>query len=318
MLLVGVLFSLFLSFKNPLLTFPLKIHDIITVFLSVIIEASPFLLLGSLVSASIQRTSLVHLIIQHLPKNPLLGLPLAAGLGTLLPVCECGNMPIARSLVQKGLPPSFATTFLFSAPILNPAVFFSTWIAFRGQPIFIAARFIAGFIIAILVGWYIVWQEKRGVQIWKVTCDAPPSKEGHSHSHDHSSSFSVQVFKEFFAIFPFLMIGAILTALFQAYVPRDIFFNSNFGIALAILFMMLFAFVISVCSNTDAFLALGFSGVMPASAILSFLVFGPMIDTKNVLIYSRIFTVRGVILVSLLVAELVFLLSLLLHKTGIL
>lgn len=312
------LIGLFRYSGIPSFAFPLKFHDIITVFLSVVIEASPFLLLGSLVAVVVRRTAFVRVILSHIPRNPLIGLPISAALGTLLPICECGNMPIARSLVEKGLPVSYATTFLFAAPILNPAVFFSTWIAFRGQPLFIAARFIFGFIIAIAVGAYVLWQEKRGVKIWKVACETPErTSVKENHTHEHTASFSSQIFGEFFAIFPYLLIGSLFTALFQAYVPRDVFFNSELGIAVAILFMMFFAFIISVCSNTDAFLALGFTGIMPGAAILSFLVFGPMIDTKNVLIYSRIFTTRGLLLVSFFIAELVFLLTLILHKFSI-
>ncbi len=297
---------------------PLKAHDIFTVFLSVIIEASPFLLLGSLVAVFVKRAHFIHTIIKYIPQNPLFGLPVSAALGTFLPICECGNMSIARSLVERGLPASYATTFLFAAPILNPAVFFSTWVAFRGQPLFIAARFILGFIVAVAAGTYVLWQEKRGVKIWKVAEHTPVklvAEKGHAHNHE--SSLSSQVFGEFLTIFPYLLIGSLFTALFQAYVPREVFFNSDFGIALAIFFMMLFAFIISVCSNTDAFLALGFVGIVPNAALLSFLVFGAMIDTKNVLIYSRIFTTRGLIMISLFIAELVFLLSLILHKLSI-
>ncbi len=319
------LIALIRHFELSQIVLPLKFHDILTVFLSVVIEASPFLLLGSLVAVMVRRTSFIHIVIRHLPKNPFFGLPVSAALGTLLPVCECGNMPIARSLVQKGFPASYATTFLFAAPILNPAVFFSTWIAFRGQPIFIAARFVLGFIVSVAVGAYVLWQEKKGVKIWRTDCvipEEPATGEDHAHSseedHAHEDSFASQVLGEFLAIFPYLLIGALFTALFQAYVPRETFFNADFGIALAILFMMFFAFVISVCSNTDAFLALGFTGIMPSAAILSFLVFGAMIDTKNVLIYNRIFTLRGLLLVSLFIAELVFLLCLGLHKIDVL
>lgn len=310
---VGLMASI-QRFELSLITLPLKIHDIFTVFLSVVIEATPFLLLGSIIAVLIRNTTFVELVLKHIPKNPILGLPFSAALGSALPVCECGNMPIARSLVRKGLPSAYATTFLFSAPILNPAVFFSTWIAFRGQPTFIALRFVLGFIVAVSAGAYVLWQERRGVSIWKESCTLPTVHQ-HGHSHKNTEiSFSSQVFSEFFAIFPYLVAGALFTSLFQAYVPRDTFLGSDLGIATAILFMMIFAFIISVCSNTDAFLALGFTGIMPPSAILSFLVFGPMIDAKNILIYSRIFTGRGLLLISLLIFELVYILSLATHK----
>lgn len=304
-------------FGLSLITLPLKIHDIFTVFLSVVIEATPFLLLGAGVAVLIRETTFIDRVINRIPSQAIFGLPVSAALGTILPICECGNMPIARSLVQKGLPIHYATTFLFAAPILNPAVFLSTWIAFQGQPSLIASRFILGFVVAICIGAYIFWQDRLGIHIWRPEVCSLATSRAKTHQHAHNSKRTTQILDEFTSLFPFLLVGAAFTAVFQAYVPREFFIDSNFGTATAILFMMVFAFVISVCSNTDAFLSLGFIGIVPNAAIISFLTFGAMIDTKNVLIYSRIFSLRGLVFVSILIAEIVFTLTFGMHKFGI-
>lgn len=56
--------------------------------------------------------------------------------------------------------------------------------------------------------------------------------------------------------------------------------------------MMLAAFVLSLCSSSDAVVGRIFAGQMPTAPVLSFLVFVPMIDIKNVLMLSAYFT-RG-------------------------
>lgn len=60
-------------------------------------------------------------------------------LGMLLPVCECGTVPVARSLRQKGLPLSTAAAFLLAAPLVNPITVICTVVAFQGyvQPVFL-------------------------------------------------------------------------------------------------------------------------------------------------------------------------------------
>ncbi|MEZ4584219.1 MAG: permease [Caldilineaceae bacterium] len=41
--------------------------------------------------------------------------------GPDLPVCECGVVPVARRLYEKGLPTSIGVAFLLAAPVINPS-----------------------------------------------------------------------------------------------------------------------------------------------------------------------------------------------------
>ncbi len=290
------------------------VQDALTVFQSILIEAIPFLLLGSVVAYGIRHSSAADWLREALPRRPVFGIPAAACLGVLLPICECGNVPIARSLRERGLPAAYATTFLFSAPILNPAVFFSTWIAFQGDPKFIAARFILGFIIAIALGAYVHVSERTSHPIWRqdilstTGCATDCSNQRRvdagsvSSSHRHGGG----PLDDFFRILPLVALGSLVTVIFQSLVGRNLFFDAEWSEPLLIISMMLLAFFLAVCSSADAFLALGYSGLVSPAALLAFLVFGPMVDAKNVLMYRQLFTRRGLILIVLMTAELVF------------
>jgi len=90
-----------------------QLHDAFTLFLSLLVEAMPFLLLGTLLSSGLLFLISEKQLISKLPKNPLLGSMVGSCIGFLFPVCECGNVPVARRLLLARVPPSVAISFLF-------------------------------------------------------------------------------------------------------------------------------------------------------------------------------------------------------------
>src|SRR5215216_8151392 len=102
------------------------------IFTSIVIEALPFILLGALVSAMIAVfvPDSVFARLARLPRA--LQVPGAAVAGVAFPVCECGSLPVARRLLVRGLDPAAALAFMLAAPILNPIVLASTWVAYQG------------------------------------------------------------------------------------------------------------------------------------------------------------------------------------------
>jgi uncharacterized membrane protein YraQ (UPF0718 family) len=70
----------------------------------------------------------------------------------------------------------------------------------------------------------------------------------------------------------------------------------------SIVAMMVLAFVISICSNVDAFFVLPFASTFLPGSIVAFLVFGPMIDIKMLALMRTTFTTRVLIQVTVLVA----------------
>ncbi|NJL47488.1 MAG: permease, partial [Leptolyngbyaceae cyanobacterium SM2_5_2] len=128
-----------------------QLNNGITLFFSLLVEAMPFLLLGVMFSSILLLFVDEQKLLALMPKNVLLA-ALAGGLiGFLFPVCECGNIPVARRLLMKGAPTAVAIGFLLAAPTVNPIVFWATWIAFRDQPEIVFLRVAFTLIVAMSI-----------------------------------------------------------------------------------------------------------------------------------------------------------------------
>lgn len=119
-------------------------------------ETLPFLAIGSLISSLIHVFVPGDLLRRLFPKNRMISIIAGVFLGVLLPVCECGTVPVARSLREKGLPLSTSAAFLLAAPLVNPITVISTVVAFRGyvQPVFLFRTGLgvsAAFLIALVI-----------------------------------------------------------------------------------------------------------------------------------------------------------------------
>ncbi|MEB3214722.1 MAG: permease [Nostocales cyanobacterium 94392] len=130
-----------------------------TIFLSLLVEAIPFLLLGVLFSSMLLFFVDERTLLEKVPKNPLLGALAGSMIGFLFPVCECGNVPVARRLLMQGAPTSMAIGFLLAAPTINPIVIWATWIAFRDQPEIVVLRVVLSLLIATIIGYVFSFQK---------------------------------------------------------------------------------------------------------------------------------------------------------------
>ena len=129
-----------------------QLHNAFTLFLSLLVEAIPFLLLGVLLSSFLLLVVDERNLIAKLPRNPILGALAGSCVGFLFPVCECGNVPVARRLLLKGVSPAVAIAFLLAAPTINPVVIWATWVAFGDQPQIVILRVVFSLIVATVVG----------------------------------------------------------------------------------------------------------------------------------------------------------------------
>ncbi len=130
-----------------------------TLFLSLLVEAIPFLLLGVLFSSMLLFFVDERTLVEKVPKNPLLGALVGSMVGFLFPVCECGNVPVARRLIMQGAPTSMAIGFLLAAPTINPIVIWATWVAFREQPEIVVLRVVFSLLIATIIGYVFSFQK---------------------------------------------------------------------------------------------------------------------------------------------------------------
>ncbi len=238
-----------------------------TMFVAVVVQSVPFLLAGVLLSALIAQRLSPELLSRVVPKNPVLAVPAAGVAGIGLPGCECAAVPVAGSLIARGLKPAVALTFLLAAPAVNPIVLVSTAVAFPGQPMMVVARFGASMLTAVAVGWICL---ARGSRL-------PLLQRGRGHHHE--AGFAAGVRHDFLHAGGFLVIGAMLAAAVNTFVPRAIVESVAGQAALGVLAMALFAFVAALCSESDAFVAASMTAFSD-TAKLVFLVVGPAMDVK--------------------------------------
>ncbi len=325
-----------------------QLHQAFTIFLSLLVEAFPFLSIGILLSSALLIFTDDKKLIERLPRHPFLGALAGSVMGFLFPVCECGNVPVARRFLMQGLPTSVGVSFLLAAPTINPIVIWSTWVAFRDQPNIVVARVVFSLIITITISCLFSLQKdpqallnplllKRMRPV--LTTVSEPSlistsvpsllqsgtyllgQSGDPLRLDESllaksltpprwQMFLDNIIQEMRELGGMLILGSAIAASIQVFVPREFILLLGQDTITSILAMMLLAAIVSVCSTVDSFFALSFASTFTTSSLLAFLVFGPMIDIKSISLLLSIF--RGRILVYLLVlaAQLTFILSL--------
>ena len=288
------------------LSLPSKLQDFITLALSVVIEALPFVILGALVSTAIRLFVSTQRIIQLLPKRPLLRRFSISLLGTFMPVCECGNMPVARGMMIKGLSVAESTTFLLAAPILNPVTLLTTYQAFPLDPSIVWIRMAGALLIANLVGGLIALYKDQMELVSKgfynTVCEVETAEDHHHHAghhhHDHHHASKrwqdgIGFFRdEVSLMLKVLCLGAVIAGLTQVFVPRDVLTGVGGHPVFSILAMIALAFIVSLCSNVDAFFALAYSSTFTVGSIVAFLVFGPMIDIKMLTLMQTTYKAR--------------------------
>ena len=263
------------------------LDTVITVFLGIMLQAVPFLLIGVLLSSAIQLFLSQQVIERFFPKNRIGGTLFAIVAGAALPVCDCASIPIFRSLLRKGIPVSTAVTFMLVSPVINPIVLFSTYVAFAGNWRIVICRAVLGIVCAVLVGLTFcrtpVSAAGSGLDLSGVLCTC-----GSSQAADGWRGELLRYLRhtqtEFFNVGKYLTAGAFVSAVMQSLTKKLPL--SCTGLLLPMLSMMALAFLLSLCSSSDAVVGRSFSVRMPMGAVMAFLVFGPMMDGKNVIMLS--------------------------------
>ena len=301
-------------------------QDFALAFLSILFEGAPFILLGTLISGFLDIYLPPGAMDRFLPKNRTLAVVVAGLLGGVFPVCECAVVPVIRRLVGKGLPVSCALTYMLAAPIVNPITALSTWKAFQGQQaaLMTSSRLLLGFLLAVAVG-LIASRLARttilkaklaaSLSLWgqsshgNICGHAHPAGEtcgGHDHAHGdsccghdhaHADNRLVAAFrsamKDFVDVGVYFTIGVAITALFNTGIAPgarwlDGLAQNPVGAPAA---LMALAFILSLCSTSDAFIAATLAK-FSWGAKLAFLTFGPMMDVKLLFLYQSVLNKR--------------------------
>lgn len=269
---------------------PSRAQDGLTLALSVLIEALPFVILGVLLSIVVQVWLPSDVIHRWLPRRAWARRAVLSLLGMLIPVCECGNVPFARGLMMRGLAPAEALTFLIAAPIVNPIVILTTHAAFGFDDGILVARLIGGYLIANLIGWIYSRHPSPDsllTQRFVDTCERVTHEPGTPVRRSLT-----QFLVELRAVMPALIIGSALAGAVQVLIPRELLLAIGSNPVLSIVAMMALAMTVAICSNVDAFFALSFASTFSSGAIVAFLLVGPLVDVKMLALMRTTFTTR--------------------------
>ena len=266
-----------------------KFKKFYNVFISILIQGFPFILIGSFVSAIIQICISRDRFMKIFPKNIFLSCIVAAFAGLLFPICDCGTIPVVRGLIKKKVPIAAGVTFMLAAPIVNPIAIISTIYAFQGMKSVVIYRVIAGIIIAISVGLIMQFCTRKDEDILNSSEEIGECECGFCNDNYEENTSKLKKVRavfvhagdEFFNIGKFMIIGTFLSSIFQTtvslnnsmYIPND---DRS-----SLLIMIGLAFLLSVCSTSDAFIAKGFLKQFSINSVMGFLVVGPMLDVKN-------------------------------------
>ena len=313
-----------------------EIQDFVVTFTSILWEAMPFIVLGAVVAGVLEEVLPQELMGKIAPKSALPAAVLGGLLGLIFPMCECGIVVVMRRLLRKGLPLACCTSYMLAGPILNVVVILSTFVAFGGLKKDMSAyemvglRCGLGFLVAVVTGCVVHYFEKKHGAANLLTAVAAPPKpvkgglslglvEAPEPAKPKASLFtrlgniSQTTLHDFLDITVFLIIGAALAAFAKLYIdPNQITQLSREQPYLAIPLMMALAVVMCLCSEADAFVAASFTE-MTASSKLAFLVLGPMLDLKLLLMYTRVFKPRLIAVIVTCTVSQVLLYCLLVH-----
>lgn len=258
------------------------------IFLSIIIEALPFVFLGTILSGCIEVFVTPDLVQRYLPQNKWLRILFGTFIGFVFPSCECGIIPIINRFLEKKVPSYTAVPFLATAPIINPIVLFATYSAFGNSLRFLMLRLLGAILVAVSLGIMLAFIVDENIL-------KESTQPVHCHTYSHESLPKrlylalAHAIDEFFDTGRYLVFGTLIASAMQIYLPTKVLTAIGHTPLTAILVMMLLAFILSLCSEADAFIGASLLSTFGVAPVLAFLLIGPMVDIKNLMMMLNSF-----------------------------
>ncbi len=281
------------------------VQDFVTLSVAIVIESFPFVILGIAISVLVQIWVPRRILLRLLPTHPIPRRFVMSVLGILLPVCECGNVPLSRGLIVRGVSVPEAMTFLVAAPIVNPVTIITTYQAFGFDDGILLGRIVGGLAIANLVGWLFSKHpdpQSLLTRRFAATCTVAHAERDEAPGRSRARRSAALFAEESTDLLPALLIGAAIAGVIQVAVSRDILIALGANPVWSVLALMLLGFVVALCSTVDAFFILAFASTFSPGAIVAFLVFGPIIDIRMLALLRTTFTARALLLLTAVVA----------------
>ena len=279
---------------------PGPLNAFAVVFVSIVLQSLPFVLLGVFAAALVERHLAPGTLLRWLPHRRLATVLVAGLFGFVAPVCDCGVIPLGRRLAAKGVPGYAATTFVLAAPVVNPVVLFATLVAFQGRWEMAALRALMTLSVAVVVGLLAAWllPGADGPA-------SPPETPGDRPARGLAPLVRLAT-AELLDIAFFVILGALFTAAVQILVPRGNLAALGGSPVASVATLMPVATILSICSEADAFVARAFAATFAPGALLAFMTIGQIVDLRNGFLLARTLDRRLVVLILAVAYGLVF------------
>lgn len=290
------------------------------IYLGLMLEVLPFFMLGAILAALIAPLRLPDMKIwRTATRNRATAATAGLVMGFALPVCECGTASVARQTNRAGAPAILSLVFLMAAPVVNPVTILVTYLAFNGNWLIILGRSGLALVVALVAG-LILSLYPKPADLFVSTANENNASDQHDHDHEHDheegilpehgelprhgkvaafNGFLERAIEELLEAVRVGLPGIALAAAFQACVPSQYFLGLGQGALFSVIALMLLAALMAICSSADAFVALSFSGLVPAGSVLAFLVFGPLINLKSIFLFRLVLRWRTIGLLAL-------------------
>jgi uncharacterized membrane protein YraQ (UPF0718 family) len=281
---------------------PPALRDGFTLAFSVLIESIPFIILGIALSVLVQVWLPEEWLFRFLPSRPVPRRFVISLLGMFLPVCECGNVPLARGLVAKGYSVSDSMTFLIAAPIINPVTIITTHQAFGWDNGILVARILGAIVIANILGWLFSKHREPFSLLtprFAAQCERPDQSVSSGRVGRSVDMFA----REAAVLMPALIVGSMVAGAIQVLVSRDQLVALGSDPLLSVIAMMALAFVISICANVDSFFILPFADTFLPGSLVAFLLLGPIVDIKMLALMRTTYRSSTLLRLTLLVVS---------------
>ncbi len=235
------------------------------------------MVIGSAVSVFAKER--IHRLFEGMKDKPfgIFGIIPACILGILSPLCMYGTIPIAASFSQKGMRQDWLAAFMMSSVLLNPQlVVYSTALGTKMVLIRVISCFFCGIAAGMAVHFFY-----KGKEFFRFDGFAAP--QNRDTDPNLLVCFLKNLWRNIKATAGYFLLGVILSALFQRYVPADAFAalfgkNEGFGVLMA----ATIGVPLYVCGGgTIPLLQQWLYDGMSAGAAASFMITGPATKITN-------------------------------------
>ena len=269
---------------------------LLTNFLALSAEASPWLLLGLLIAGLMKSWVPTQILSQHLGEGKL-AIVKAAIIGAPLPLCSCGVIPVATELRRSGASASATSSFLVATPETGVDSV-SVSYALLG-PVFAIYRPITAILSAIITGLLVSTVKKEDISLPKSSMDKRKSCCASKHTPEpevvkvsccdskNQANKSENVLSKTISgihyaatkliddIIIWLLVGLIFATLIKTFLPESFLLSYGSGLG-AMLVMIAISIPMYICATASTPVAAGFilAGISPGTALV-FMMAGP-------------------------------------------